>query len=172
MNQYQKMFPSLAKFSDLDWESVSKEYETHYIDISFPEYLQQKALDGDCPTYLFELAYYEMALFESKTSDLAFPHLPGIHLNPTALFLTLEFDVTRMLAGADKGSIEVYERPHVLCLFRDKNDKVRSVELDEEALNLLEHLEDGPQPNHDFIPAGVKSRFHEMVKNSLIFDLT
>jgi hypothetical protein len=172
MNQYQKMFPSLALFSDLDWPSVTQEYEADFIDVSFPEYLQQKAEEGDCPPYLFELAYYEMALFESKTSNIPFPHLQGIHLNPTALFLSLEFDVARMLAEAQKGTIEVYERPHVLCLFRDKNDKVRSVELDDEALTLLENLEEGPQSDQTFISSKYRSRFDEMVKNGLIFDLT
>lgn len=172
MNQYQKMFPSLTTFSDLDWEEVTKEFETHYVDVSFPEYLQQKAIDGDCPPYLFELAYYELALFETRTSDLPFPKLPGVHLNPTALFLTLEFDVPMMLAKAARGEIEILERAHVLCLFRDKNDKVRSVELDEEALGLLENLEEGPQNDSSFVPHELKSRYQEMVKNGLIFDLT
>jgi len=172
MNQYQKMFPSLATFSDLDWPSVIEEYETHFGDVSFPEYLQQKALEGDCPSYLFELAYYEMALFESKTSDIPLPKSAGVHLNPTALFLTLEFDVTRMLEESSKGNIDVFERAHVLCLFRDKNGKVRSVELDEDALGLLENLEDGPQADAQFVPKNLRSRYDEMVKNSLVFDLT
>lgn len=172
MNQYQKMFPSLATFSDLDWPSVTKEYETHFMDVSFPEYLQQKALEGDCPPYLFELAYYEMALFESKTSDIQFPKDSGVHLNPTALFLTLEFDVTRMLTEAAQGNIEVFERAHVLCLFRDKTGKVRSVELDEDALGLLENLEDGPKNNDQFVTKILRTRYDEMVKNGLIFDLT
>ncbi len=172
MNQYQKMFPSLALFSDLDWPSVTAEYEANYIDVSFPEYLQQKADEGDCPPYLFELAYFEMALFESKTSNTPLPHQHGVHLNPTALFLSLEFDVTRMIADAQTGKIEVIERPHVLCLFRDKNDKVRSVELDEEALTLLENLEEGPQPDRKFVKANDQTRYNEMVKNGLVFDLT
>lgn len=172
MNQYQKMFPSLTTFSDLDWDSVTKEYETHFIDISFPEYLQQKAVDGDCPPYLFELAYYEMALFEARTSNTKLPHTPGVHLNPTALFLTLEFDVTKMLEEAKRGNVEVFERAHVICLFRDKNDKVRSVELDEDALTLLENLEEGPQSSKDFVPVNLRTRFEEMVKNALVFDLT
>jgi hypothetical protein len=172
MNDYQKMFPSLAVFSDLDWPSVIKEYETDYIDISFPEYLQQKAEEGDCPAYLFELAFYEMALFESRTSNLPFPLTSGVHLNPTALFLSLEFDVMKMLADSAKGNVEVHERPHVLCLFRDKNDKVRSVELDDEALNLLENLEDGPQASKNFVDSKLTTRFNEMVRNHLVFDLT
>ena len=53
MNSLEQMFPSLTLFSDLDWEAVTQEYESQYIDLSFPESLQQKALDGDCPPYLF-----------------------------------------------------------------------------------------------------------------------
>ncbi len=171
MSTLKKMFPSLTLFSDLDWDLVTAEYETNYIDLSFPEYLQQKATDGDCPPFLFELAYYEMALFDAKTSDTPFPHISGVYLNPSALFLSLEFDVVKMLAFAKDGKIEIIERPHVICLFRDKLGKVRSVELDDEALDILQNLEDGPQSDRKFLKPEQRSRYDEMVKNGLIFEL-
>ena len=127
MNTLQQMFPSLTLFSDLNWEAVTQEYEAHYIDISFPEYLQQKALDGDCPPYLFELAFYELALFDARTSSEPFPFKPGVYLNPTALFLSLEYDVKKMLEEAARGNIDVFEKPHVLCLFRDPKDKIQMI---------------------------------------------
>lgn len=171
MSSLQKMFPSLTLFSDLNWDDVQKEYETTAIDLSFPEYLQQKAEEGDCPFHLFELAFYEMALFEVKTTDEPFPHSPGVHLNPTALFLSLEFDVATMIDKAKAGEIDIIERSHVLCLFRDKQDRVRSVELDEPALEMLESLEDGPQPDSSFVKKEMKSRYSEMVKYGLVFDI-
>ena len=147
----QKMFPSLTLFSDIDWEAVSQEYKSDYPDLSFPEYLQQKADDGDCPPYLFELAYYELALLETKNSNESLPSGTGIYLNPTALFLSLEFDVERMLKEANQGNIEVYERDHVLCLYRNAQNEIKIIEMNEEDLDLLQHLEDGPQTNNTFI---------------------
>lgn len=171
MNSLQQMFPSLTLFSDLNWELVTEEYEGNYIDISFPEYLQQKAIEGDCPPYLFELAYYELAMFDAKTSTEPFPFKPGIYLNPTALFLTLEFDVKRMLEDATQGKIEVYERPHVLCLYRDTQDKIHTMEMSDEDLNLLQHLEDGPQVDKGFIEKESQHHFERFKKDGLILDL-
>lgn len=171
MHALQQMFPSLTLFSDLDWEAVTKEYETEYMDLSFPEYLQQKALDGDCPPYLFELAFYELALFDAKTSAEPFPHLPGIYLNPTALFLSLEFDVKQMLKDAQNGQIDVIERPHVLCLYRDPQDQLKTLEMSEEDLELLEHLEDGPQDSRDFVSDKSKTHYRTFIENGLVLDL-
>ena len=169
MHALQQMFPSLTLFSDLDWDAVTREYESEYIDLSFPEYLQQKAVDGDCPPYLFELAFYELALFDAKTSDEPFPFKPGIYLNPTALFLSLEFDVKAMIEDAQKGTIDVIERPHVLCLYRDTHDVVHTVEMSEEELDLLQHLEDGPQTDMKFVSD--KKIFEKLQKSGIILDL-
>lgn len=168
MHTLEQMFPSLTLFSDLDWDAVTKEYESEYIDISFPEYLQQKSLDGDCPPYLFELAYFELALFDAKTSTEAFPHQPGVYLNPTALFLSLEFDVKKMIEDAESGKIDVIEKQHVLCLFRDKQDRVHIQELTETDLDLLQHLEDGPQPTSSFVEDKHKNHFNSFCKSGLI----
>lgn len=168
MNALEQMFPSLTLFSDLNWEEVTKEYESHYIDLSFPEYLQQKAEEGDCPPYLFELAYYELALFDARTSSEPFPHQPGVYLNPTALFLSLEFDVKRMLEEAAKGNIEIYEKPHVICLFRDTHDKVQIIEMSDDELDILQHLEDGPQPDKSFVTDHHKKQFETLAKKDLI----
>ncbi|WP_408095484.1 hypothetical protein ACJVC5_10615 [Peredibacter sp. HCB2-198] len=168
MNSLQKMFPSLTLFSDLNWEAVTEEYERDYIDLAFPEYLQQKSLDGDCPPYLFELAFYELALYDAKTSIEPFPHQSGIFLNPTALFLSLEFDVSKMLEQALSGNIEIIERPHVLCLFRDTHDKLHTMELSEEALELLQFLEDGPQSDREFVQDEIQ--FNELKKTGLIIE--
>lgn len=169
MNSLEQMFPSLTLFSDLDWDAVTKEYEADYIDMSFPEYLQQKALDGDCPPYLFELAFYELAKFDARTSREPFPHHAGIYLNPTALFLSLEFDVVKMLEEAAKGNIEIIERPHVLCLYRDKEDKIQTFEISENELELLEPLENGPQDDLSFVPKDSEKLFMDMVAKGLIF---
>lgn len=171
MNSLQQMFPSLTLFSDLDWEAVTQEYESQYIDLSFPEYLQQKALDGDCPPYLFELAYFELALFDARTSSEPFPFRPGVYLNPTALFLKLEFDVKRMIEEAARGTIEIYEKPHVLCLYRDQNDNIHTLEMSDEDLNLLQNLEDGPQTDRNFVKGKNESNFSQFIKEGLIVDL-
>jgi hypothetical protein len=171
MNELEHMFPSLALFSDIDWEAVTKEYETDYIDVSFPEYLQEKALDGDCPPYLFELAYYELALFDAKASAEPFPFKPGIYLNPTALFLSLEFDVKKMLEQAKTGQIEILERTNVLCLFKDTHDKIHTTEMSDEELDILQHLEDGPKEDRSFVTAGNMSHFEKFIQTGLVIDL-
>lgn len=171
MHALQQMFPSLTLFSDLDWDAVTQEYESEYIDLSFPEYLQQKALDGDCPPYLFELAFYELALFDAKTSAEPFPFKPGIYLNPTALFLSLEFDVMRMLKEAKEGKVEVYERNHVLCLYRDAQDNIHTLEMTDDDLDLLQHLEDGPQNDRNFVDQKYRDHYEKFTKNGLILDL-
>ncbi len=171
MHALQQMFPSLTLFSDLDWDAVTQEYETEYIDLSFPEYLQQKALDDDCPPYLFELAFYELALFDAKTSVEPFPFKTGVYLNPTALFLSLEFDVVRMLKEAKAGKVEVYERNHVLCLYRDTHDVIHTLEMTDDDLELLQHLEDGPQTDKDFVDSKFRDHFEKFSTNGLILDL-
>ena len=171
MHALQQMFPSLTLFSDLDWDAVTKEYEADFIDISFPEYLQQKTLEGDCPPYLFELAFYELALFDAKTSVEPFPYKPGVYLNPTALFLSLEFDVKQMLEDSREGKIDVIERPHVLCIYRDKEDHIQTLEMSEDDLELLQHLEDGPMPDESFVDENYKSHFKKFSEMGLILNL-
>jgi hypothetical protein len=144
MSSLETMYPSLTTFSDLDWTLVKAEYETDYPELSFPEYLQQKALEGDCPPYLFELAFYELGLEELKSAQARFPVAPGLHLNPTALFLNLEFDVVRMIEEAKAGKVDVIENPHCLCLYKTTQDEVKTATLTEQSLKILELLEDGP----------------------------
>jgi hypothetical protein len=172
MTTLEKIFPSLSKFSDLDWEAVSNEYGKVSSKISFPEYLQIKAEDGDCPEYLYELAYYELAVHEAKNPDIQFPQTSGIHLNPTALFLSLEFDIERMLKEAELGKIEVYERHNVLCVFRDSKQKFQCVELDEDALDILEHLEDGPQKDLSFMGDKDHKELLSLVNLNIVFNIT
>jgi hypothetical protein len=172
MNALEQMFPSLTLFSDLNWEAVTKEYESNYIDLSFPEYLQQKAVEGDCPPYLFELAYFEMALFDVKATTEPFPFQDGIYLNPTALFLSLEFDIMKMLSEAKSGNIEVIERPHVLCLFRDPEDKIHFQELSQDELSILQNLEEGPKLNDHFLRKNQRSDFNKLVELGIILSLS
>jgi hypothetical protein len=172
MRRLQQMFPSLSIFSDLDWDAVTQEYETTSIDLSFPEYLQQKAAQGDCPPYLFEIAYFEMATFNARTSPEPLPFRPGVYLNPTAMFLALEYDVAKMLREASLGRVEVYEKPHVLCLYRDANDKINSVELDNKGLLLLKHLEDGPKSDKSFVEEHFHDHYKEFVEKGIILDLS
>lgn len=171
MSSLQQMFPSLTLFSDLDWNAVSQEYTTEFQDLSFPEYLQQKAIDGDCPIYLFELAFYELALFDVKSSLDLFPKTPGIYLNPTALFLSLEFDVKRMLSEASEGNIAIFEREHVLCIFKDIKGIIHFLEVSDDELDLLQYLEEGPQKNKNFVSTKHQISFTRFNQIGLVLDL-
>ena len=172
MNRYQKIFPHLTLFSDLNWEEVTQEYESEYIDVTFPDYLQKKFLDGDCPSYLFEVAYFELALHDVQHSTRLFPFKAGIYLNPTALFLSLEFDVRKTIEQATQGHVEIIERSHVLCIFKNKEDKICINELSKKELVLLTELEHGAKESMDFIDQEQKKLFDKLVKDCLILDLT
>lgn len=172
MTQLSTIYPSLTLFSDLNWDLVTKEYESQYIHLSFPEYLQEKALEGDCPTYLFELAFYEQALFEVKNSDQDFPHVPGIYLNPTTLFLRLEFDVAGMIADAQNGQPSVVEKDHILAVYRDRENQVHTIPLTEEELKFLQELEDGPKASHSSLSHLSSVIFLDLVRKKLVLDLT
>lgn len=171
MTNLEQLYPSLAQFSDIDWEAVTKEYEATSIEISFPEYLQLKAEEGDCPPYLFELAYYEMAMNNVRISDEPLPFKPGIYLNPTALFLSLQFDVPRMLKDALRGEIEIHEKDHVLCLYRGEGDEVRFREVGQAELEILQNLEEGPQFDHSFVKENDQEDFQKLVSEGIILDL-
>lgn len=77
----------------------------------------------------------------------------------------------RMIDEAADGKIEVYERPHVLCLFRDKNDKIQIMEVSDEDLNLLQNLEDGPQTDKNFLEKKQEDLYKKFTRNGLILDL-
>lgn len=162
------MFPSLTLFSDLNWDQVTEEYQRDYADISFPEYLQQKASEGDCPPYLFEIAFYELARKEVYQLAEEAPKTSGTFLNPTALFLNLEFDVARMLKGAELGQIEIVQRPNILCIYQNAKEETQEQELDHDALSILEHLEDGPQPDKKFVKPEFEKTFQDLIKMGLV----
>lgn len=171
MNTLEQMFPSLTLFSDMKWDQVSEEYEKDYKDLSFPEYLQQKALEGDCPPYLFELAFYELALANINDSTELFPTQKGIHLNPTSLFLSLEFDVLKMMSLAAHGKIEVHERQHVLCLFKDPQGQTQIIEISEQGLEILESLEDSPMKDKKFVNDSNLPLLADLINKGLILEL-
>ncbi len=62
-------YSSLEIFSDISWEVICNEYlashESPPKDVDdfvagFPQFLEDKAAEGECPTYLFEIAYVEL----------------------------------------------------------------------------------------------------------------
>jgi hypothetical protein len=144
MDSLEQMYSCLSLFSDLNWSEVIKEYESLSSNLTFPEYLQEKCLEGDCPPYLYELAFYEMARSHVETFELEIPQKPGLYLNPSLVFLNFEFDVKKMLEEASLGQIHIYERTHILCLYRNKTNQVNAIEITNKDLEILQTLEDGP----------------------------
>ncbi len=147
-------FPSLALFSDMDWNAVAKEYEISSKIITFPEYLEFKAEEGDCPQHLFELAYFDAALKSIEAGEFFFPDGPGIHLNPSACFLSFDHDILTMVKDAHEGKISIIERPNVLCVYVDHEGEIRFHEISVSELELLQRLEEGSVPkDHEALPA-------------------
>lgn len=172
MSTLEQMFPSLTLFSDLNWDKVTSEYLSDYGDISFPEYLQQKHIEGDCPAYIFELAYFEQALLELKELKLDEPKQKGIFLNPSSLFLSLEFDIKKMLEDAHQGEVNIIEKQHVVCLFKNKNGQIISIETSDEELFLLQKLEEGPREDSSFVSENQQQLYEKFLRNGLIWDLS
>ena len=175
----EETFPSLTVFSDLKWDQVMKEYlasheerpELENFALGFPQFLQQKAQDGDSPLYLFELAFYELTQNHLANTEYDFPKTPGIHLNPSASFLNLEFDVQTMLEESTKGSVEIIERPHVLCLYKHPIEGLSQVELDEMAVSVLSSIEVGSHKTM-LESEDVKRSFKWLIHIGLVFNIT
>lgn len=136
-------FPSLSMFSDMDWSAVMKEYEPSSKFITFPEYLALKAEEGDCPHHIFELAYFDAALMGLQDGEFVFPETPGIYLNPSAAFLSLDHDILKMVSDAHEGKINIIERQNVLCVFANIDGEVVFHELTRTDLEILQELENG-----------------------------
>lgn len=139
-------FPNLSLFSDMDWEAVEREYEQTSRYVTFPEYLELKAEEGDCPFHLFELAYFDAALAGIQSGEFFFPETPGIHLNPSAHFLSFDHDILKMVQDAHDGKIHIIERQNVLCIYVDDDGDVRFHELSVQELEVLQALEEGRSP--------------------------
>lgn len=140
------IFPNLSLFSDMDWDAVTKEYEQTSQYITFPEYLELKSEQGDCPQYLFELAYFDAALTGLQEGEFFFPDSPGIHLNPSLRFLDLDYDVLKMVSDAQDGIIEVHERENVLGIYVDAEGDIRFHEITRGELWTLQAIESGQDP--------------------------
>lgn len=136
-------FPSLSLFSDMDWDAVAKEYEPTSKFVTFPEYLALKAEEGDCPQHLFELAYFDSALAGIQEGEFFFPESPGLHLNPSACFLSLDYDILKMVTDAHDGNVGVIERQNVLSIFVDIDGEFQFHELSHAELETLQKLENG-----------------------------
>lgn len=146
------MYPSLTVFSDMNWSEVSQEYLVSHDErptdlddflFNFPAYLQDKAADGDCPVYLFELAFYELLQNQTLLTDLEIPSEKGFHLNPSLSFLNLEFDINVMLDEATKGNVQLIRRPHILCIYRDPVKGLNHLDITTPMLEVLQQLENG-----------------------------
>lgn len=170
MNSLEAQFPRLKLFCQMNWEEVTKEYETHYLDVSFPEYLQQKAQEGDCPDYLYELAYFEMALSQVKSHHLTYPYLPGVYLNPSALFLSLEYDIPAMLSTLDSGP-ELIEKDLYLCLYQDTQGQACVHEVTHKDLQILQILENGPALSYQVFEGYNLERLEQLSAQDIVLDL-
>ena len=159
-NALEETFPSLTVFSDVDWQEITNEFIASHEEnpksiqeftSNFPSFLQQKAEMGDCPEYLFELAFFELAQAQILSTEIDLPTDPGIHLNPTATFLNLEYDVNMMLEEATKGSVKVFERPHIISLYRHPDLGLMQKELSENEIKLLSQIEAGEVISTDLL---------------------
>jgi hypothetical protein len=139
-------FPSLSLFSDIDWNAVSKEFGPASKVITFPEYLELKVEEGDCPGHILELAYFDSALMALQEGEFSFPDSPGFHLNPSACYLSFDHDILKMVTDAQDGTIAIIERPNVLSVFLDDTGNVCFHELSQQELEVLQALEENNHP--------------------------
>jgi hypothetical protein len=141
MHELQRQYPYLDLFGEMPWHEVTEEYQSMAIEMSFPEYLQHKSIEGECPAYFFELAFYQLALEQVRNADPSWPLKKGLWLNPTAHFLSLEFDIPEMISNAKNGRIEVIHNPKTMGICLDQNNQVRQVILTPDELRILAQIE-------------------------------
>lgn len=168
----ESVYSSLEDFSDIDWNLITQE---HFVSFearpsledfihAFPEFLQNKASEGDAPAYLFELAFLELIQNQMSQLEIEAIQSPGLHLNPTLSFLELEFDLLPMLAQKEKE--KVIERPHVLCVFKSLGHEINHVEITDDYLSVLQKIE-GQEKIHE----GQKETLRELIDRGLVFEL-
>ncbi|MBA2406239.1 MAG: hypothetical protein H0V66_15795 [Bdellovibrionales bacterium] len=188
MNQFkifqealEKMYPSLTVFSDLDWDEVSQEYiashderpkDVEQFVFNFPQYLQDKAVQGDSPAYLFELAFFELLQNQVLETDVTPPKRPGIYLNPTLSFLNLEYDVSMMIDEATKGNVQIIERPHVLCIYRHPQRGLHHVDITTPKLEVLQELEAGPLKGRSNLPSVQQGTLHDLIELGMVMEVS
>jgi len=153
-NALEETFPSLTIFSDVNWPEITHEFIASHKEnpksieefrANFPLFLQQKAEMGDCPDYLFELAFFELAQEQILASSYELPTSPGLFLNPSATFLNLDYDVNLMLEEATKGSVKIFERSHILSLYRHPEFGLMQKELSHDEIKILGQIEAGEE---------------------------
>lgn len=175
----EKMYPSLTVFSDLDWEAITGEYLASHDErpqdleefiFNFPQYLQMKANEGDCPPYLHELAFYELIQDQIIQIELEAPDEKGLYLNPTLSFLNLQFDVEVMMDEATKGTVQIIERPHILCLYRHPEKGLHHIEIDTEKLEVLQLLENSPAVTRNVIPEHFQETLRGLINLGMIIE--
>lgn len=176
----EKTYPSLTVFSDMNWDDVAKEYIASHDEhpdnvddftFNFPQFLQEKAIDGDCPSYLFELAFFELIRSQIMAVELELPASGGLHLNPSLSFLNLEFDVGQMLDDAAKGSVHILERSHVLCLYRHPSQGLSKLEITSAMLEILQGLEDGSLSKREDVSAKSRATLAQLIDLGVIIDV-
>lgn len=171
MNSLESQFHNLNLFCQMNWDEVTTEYENYYMELSFPEYLQQKALEGDCPDYLYELAYFEMALNQVKNEKLVYPYLPGVYLNPSCVFLSLEYNIPSMITLAQDGNPTLIEKDCFICCYQNTLGEVKALELTEGELQILKLLEDGPAFDYKVFEDFDSESFSQLCSREIILDL-
>jgi hypothetical protein len=176
----EKMYPSLTVFSDLNWDEVSQEYIASHDErptdvdefvYNFPQYLQDKAVLGDSPPYLFELAFFELLQEQILETSLTLPTSTGLYLNPTLSFLNLEYDVVLMVDEATKGNVQIIERPHVLCIYRHPARGLHHVEITTPILEILKELEDGPLKGRSDLPTAQQHTLKDLIELGLVLEI-
>ena len=186
MNPFQKfqdalvaMYPGLSVFSDISWDKITKEYLADHDErpqdvdefvFGFPQFLQDKASRDECPSHLFELAYFELIENELLNSDLLMPSDEGIHLNPSLSFLNLEFDICLMVDEATKGNIQIIQRPHILCLYRHPERGLLHTEITQEFLEVLQALENGAFPSMEIFPEHQQMAVRKLMELGVILE--
>lgn len=187
MNPFQKfqdalvaMYPGLSVFSDISWDKITKEYlaghdeRPHDVEefvFGFPQFLQDKASREECPSHLFELAYFELIENELLNSDLVLPVEVGIHLNPSLSFLNLEFDICLMIDEATKGNIQIIPRPHILCLYRHPERGLLHIEINQEFLDVLQGLENGSFPSRQSAPEHQHKALNQLLEVGAVLEI-
>ncbi len=152
-------FPVLRSlYEDADWHQLVRTFihqhrchTPYFLEISqeFLQFLMQDYSHRDCdPPFMAELAHYEWVEIALDVSQEELPEAVTVddmlaavpRLSPLAWLLSYQFPVHRIGPGFRPAVAE--EEPTYLVVYRDREDKVRFMELNAATARLVELIRD------------------------------
>ena len=121
---------------------------------------------------IMNIGDFELLQSQILENELILPEEKGLHLNPSLSFLNLEFDVGMMMDEATKGSVQILQRPHVLCLYSHPTRGLHNIEVTTPILETLQLLEEDSLENREAVPKHLQETLQKLIDLGVIVEIT